>query len=57
MITTHLVLVALLVYTFHVSKTMFQDNVLVLMRIRGHGTRVVGIYTSFIAGRTDVCIV
>ena len=46
MINTLLVLVSLLVYTFDVSKTTFEDKDIVSMSFRGHGTLVVGIDTG-----------
>src|SRR5437879_8362065 len=52
MIHTLLVLVSLSVYTFDVSKTTFEDKDIVSMRLRGHGTLVVGRDAGFIAGRT-----
>ncbi len=57
MINTHLVLVSLSVYTFDMSKTMFEDRDIVSMRIRGHGTLVVGRDAGHEASRTDACVV
>jgi hypothetical protein len=57
MINTHLVLVFLSVYTFEVSKTTFEDKDSVSMRMRGHGTLVVGRDAGCIAGRTGTYIV
>jgi hypothetical protein len=57
MINTHLVPVSLSVYTFNVSKTTFEDKDMVSMRIRGHGTLVVGIDTGFEAFRTGARMV
>ena len=42
MINSLLVLVSLSVYTFDVSKTMFEDKDMVSMHILGHGTLIVG---------------
>ena len=57
MINTHLVLVSFSVYTFAVSKTMFEDKDMVSMRIRGHGTLVVGRDAGFEALRTGARMV
>ena len=57
MINTHLVLVSLSVYTFDMSKTMFEDKDSVSMRMRGHATLVVGRDAGCIAGQTGTYLV
>lgn len=58
MINTHLVLVVLSVYTFHMSKTTFPRQGQCLDAYSFvQGTRVVGRDASFIADRTDAHMV
>ena len=57
MINSLLVLVSLSVYTFDVSKTMFEDKDMVSMHILGHGTLIVGRDAGFEAFRTSARMV